>query len=71
MRKINKIVLKKDDALAFFGGVMSISRELGISSPAVSKWPDIVPEQSAWALLYVSKLSAFRKAGNLNVEIWR
>lgn len=40
----------KSDVLAFFGGTLKTSKELGISSPSVSQWPKIIPARRAYEL---------------------
>lgn len=50
-----RIILQKSEAIRYFGSVGAISEILGTTSPAISKWPSIVPERSAWALWYVAE----------------
>lgn len=43
----------KNEVIAFFGepgAVSKIAQALGISRAAVSKWPDLIPEGSAYKL---------------------
>lgn len=64
-----RITLEKREAIRYFGSVGAISRILDVSSPAVSKWPSIVPERSAWALWYVSTRD--KTEDKLEVELWQ
>ena len=51
----NKINIKKSDAINFFGSKVAIANILGTSKQAVGQWPDVIPEQSAWPLYYLTK----------------
>lgn len=42
--------MTRDEAIAHFGSAAALARALGISRAAVSKWPDAVPEGSAYKL---------------------
>lgn len=43
-------VMLKKDVLAYYGSQSAVARALGISHVAVSKWPQVVPEGSAYKL---------------------
>lgn len=42
------------DAVQHFGNQSAVARALGISPAAVSKWPSVVPLESAMALAILS-----------------
>lgn len=39
--------MKKSEVIEAFGGPGAVADKLGISQPAVSKWPEIIPELRA------------------------
>jgi transcriptional repressor of cell division inhibition gene dicB len=44
----------KKDVISHYGSQSAVARALGISHAAVQKWPDVVPEGSAWKLQGIS-----------------
>jgi hypothetical protein len=50
----NRILLKKSQALSYFGSESSIAVLLKIKRQAVNQWGEYIPEQSAWPLYYLS-----------------
>jgi hypothetical protein len=56
--------MDKDDAIALYGSVTRLADALGISSQAVSMWPDDkpIPEVHRLRLRYELRPEAFEKA---------
>lgn len=44
----------KKDVVSHYGSQAAVARALGISHAAVQKWPDVVPEGSAWKIQGIS-----------------
>lgn len=49
-----RILLKKSDAINFFGNETAVAKAIGINKQAVNQWGDEVPELSAWPLYWIS-----------------
>jgi transcriptional repressor of cell division inhibition gene dicB len=45
----------KKDVLSYYETSKATALALGISRQAVEKWPDLVPESSAWKLQVITK----------------
>ncbi len=46
--------MRKSDAISHFGSAANLARALDISRAAVTKWPDLIPEGSAYKIESVS-----------------
>ena len=55
------IQMKKDEAMAFFGGVTRTAKIIGVTHSYVSQWGIYVPENQAFKLLYLSKSPKYRR----------
>lgn len=51
---VNIRAMHRDDAIKFFGSPAAVARALGITRAAVSKWPEVIPEGSAYKLEVVT-----------------
>lgn len=55
--------MKKQDVIRHFGGsIQRTADALGISYTAVWLWPELVPERSAWKLMFLT-------GGRLQVDV--
>lgn len=52
---MQNIIIKKKDALKYYNdSPRQLAKVLDLSVQAVSQWPDIVPERSAWSLNHLT-----------------
>lgn len=47
--------MRKTDVIKHFGSVIEVARALQISRAAVSKWPPVIPEGSAYKVESITK----------------
>lgn len=47
--------MKKQDVISYFGSVKATAAALGITSQAVSQWPDRVPKESQKTIFIVTQ----------------
>ena len=63
-----RILLKKSDAISFYGTKAALARAVGVNRQAVQQWGEYLPDDKAWYLHHITggKINAFL-SGAINV----